>query len=95
MATTEQIGKVATSIVDVMKGAPVILALLLVNIGFLAFFSYLMGQVSANARERNKAQLELIESLVKDIRDCRGGGRSMLFKDTIGKAAPYDVQSTR
>lgn len=78
---TEQIGKVASGIVDVMRGAPVILALLLVNIAFIAFFSYLLGQVASNSRERNQAQLQLIESLVKDIRDCRSDRRSELPHD--------------
>jgi phage gp36-like protein len=72
---SEQIGKVAGGIVDVMRGAPVILALLVVNICFIAFFSYLLGQVATNSRERNESQVKLIEKLVGDIRDCRSGQR--------------------
>lgn len=82
----ETTGKVASGVVEVMRGSPVILALLLVILGFLIFASYLLGEVATNARERNKEQLALIENLVKDIRDCRSGsGRSMLFKDAIGR----------
>jgi hypothetical protein len=47
--------------------------LLIVNVGFLGFAAYILGEVAANASERNKAQLELISNLVRDIRDCRQG----------------------
>jgi len=71
MGITDEVGKVAGGAVDAMRGTPILLAILLVIIGFLGFNVYLMGEVSSNSRERNKAQLELINSLVKDIRDCR------------------------
>jgi hypothetical protein len=45
--------------------------LLVVNVGFLSFAAYVLGEVAANASERNKSQLELISNLVRDIRDCR------------------------
>jgi Tfp pilus assembly protein PilV len=69
--------------IEAMKSAPLAIALLLVNVGFLVFAAYLLGQVASNASERNKAQIELISSLVKDIRDCRQPKapemKSMLF----------------
>jgi hypothetical protein len=73
--------KVAVSAVDAMKSAPLAIALLVVNVGFLGFAAYLLGEVAANSRERNKAQLSLIESLVKEIRDCRqpSKSRSLMF----------------
>lgn len=74
----EQAGKVASGVVETMKSSPLALALLLVNVGFLGFASYVLGEVAANASERNKTQMELIVSLVKDIRDCRQGPRTML-----------------
>ncbi len=37
------------------------------NVGFLGFAAYVLGEVAANARERNKSQLELITNLVRDI----------------------------
>jgi hypothetical protein len=86
----EQAAKVATSVVDVMRGAPVILALLLVIMGFLVFTAYMLGEVAENSRDRNKAQLQLIESLVKDVRDCQQSGKrseakSMLFQNMKGQ----------
>ena len=88
MGVTEEAGKVATSTIDAMKAAPLALALLMVNIGFLGFTAYILGEVAGNAGERNKAQLEMISQLVRDIRDCRQGPKptnwkvSPVFKDT-------------
>jgi hypothetical protein len=72
----EEAGKVATSTIEAMKSTPLAIALLMVNVGFLGFAGYVLGEVAANAGERNKSQMELIASLVKDIRDCRQGARS-------------------
>ena len=87
----EATGKVVGSAIDAMKSAPLAIALLIVNVGFLAFAAYLLGQVAANSRERNQTQTELIMKLVGDIRDCRQGpkdNRSMIFKDVLGKMTP-------
>jgi hypothetical protein len=65
--------KVATSTVSALSGAPIVIGLLLVNIAFLGFTAYILGEVSGNSEARNKAQLSLINDLVHDIRDCRGG----------------------
>ncbi len=62
---------VATSAIDAMKSTPLAIALLVINIGFLGFAAYVLGEVATNSSERNKSQLELITSLVRDIRDCR------------------------
>jgi hypothetical protein len=69
----EQAGKVASSTIDAMKSTPLAIALLVVNMAFLGFAAYVLGEVAANASERNKSQLELITNLVRDIRDCRQG----------------------
>ncbi len=69
----EATGQVASDAVKAMQSQPLALALLIVNIGFLAFAGYVLGEVASNAGERNKSQLELITSLVRDIRDCRQG----------------------
>jgi Tfp pilus assembly protein PilV len=69
----EQAGKVASATVDAMKSTPLAIALLVVNVGFLGFAAYVLGEVAANAQERNKTQTELITKLVTDIRDCRQG----------------------
>jgi hypothetical protein len=84
MSIPEEAGKVASTAIDAMRSVPLAIALLLVNAGFLGFNGYVLSEVSANARERNKDQMALIAGLV---RDCRGSqnGKSMLFKDVIGK----------
>jgi hypothetical protein len=67
----EEGAKVASSTLDAMRSTPLAIALLIVNVGFLGFAAYVLGEVAANASERNKTQMELIVNLVKDIRDCR------------------------
>lgn len=83
---TEEVGKVASTTIEAMKSTPLAIALLVVNVGFLGFAAYVLGEVAANASERNKTQMELISKLVSDIRDCRQGPRptaskSILFRD--------------
>jgi hypothetical protein len=73
MNFTEQSAEVANTALNAMKSTPLAIALLMVNVGFLAFATYVLGEVSTNASERNKAQFELITKLVTDIRDCRQG----------------------
>jgi hypothetical protein len=73
MGVTEEAGKVGSAAVSAMSSQPLAIALLVINIGFLGFAGYVLGQVAANASERNKTQMELISRLVSDIRDCRGG----------------------
>jgi Tfp pilus assembly protein PilV len=67
----EATGKAASAVATAMTGSPLALALLIVNIGFLGFAAYILGEVAANASERNKTQAELISKLVTDVRDCR------------------------
>jgi hypothetical protein len=71
--TVEEAGKVATSAIDAMKSTPLAIALLVVNVGFLGFAAYVLGEVAENARVRNTSQTQLISDMVKDIRDCRTG----------------------
>jgi hypothetical protein len=78
MSPIETSGKVLGSAIDAMKSAPLAIALLVVNVGFLGFAAYLLGEVAANSRERNKSQTELIAKLVTDIRDCRQGPKTEL-----------------
>jgi hypothetical protein len=86
MSPIQTTGKVASGAIDAMKATPILLAAMIIIMGSLVFAAYLLGEVAANAGERNKAQLQLIEKLVGDIRDCRqgpkpNGARSLLFKD--------------
>lgn len=71
MGVTEEAGKVGSAAVSAMQSTPLAIALLLVNVGFLAFAGYVLGQVAANASERNKSQMDLIGRLAEDIKDCR------------------------
>jgi Tfp pilus assembly protein PilV len=76
MTVPETAGKVATSAIEAMKSTPLAIALLVVNIGFLGFAAYVLGEVATNASERNKTQMELIMRLVTDIRDCKQGPKA-------------------
>lgn len=76
MNAIEETGKVATGVVNAMQSTPLAIALLVVNVGFLGFAAYVLGEVAANAQERNKTQSELISKLVGDIRDCRQGPKT-------------------
>jgi hypothetical protein len=85
---TQETGKAIASTVEAMKSTPLALALLVVNVAFLGIAAYVLGEVAANAQERNKSQVELISKLVGDIRDCRQprnptGMRSLLYRDSI------------
>jgi hypothetical protein len=71
MGLTEEAGKVGTAAVSAMASTPLAIALLIVNIGFLGFAGYVLGEVAQSARIRNETQMELITKLVTDIRDCR------------------------
>ncbi len=82
MGLTEEAGKAAGSVVDAMKGTPMLLVVLLINAAFLGVIVYLMGEAVANSAERNKQQLTLIEKLVTDIRDCRQGPRGNSYDPT-------------
>jgi len=73
MGITEEGGKIATSAIDSMRGTPLGVALLVVNLAFLAFVAYVLGEISENSKSRNQTQMELISRLVTDIRDCRAG----------------------
>jgi hypothetical protein len=64
----EEAGKVATATIDAMRSVPLAVALLVVNVAFLAFAAYLLAEVSANASERNRTQMDLIAKLVTECR---------------------------
>jgi hypothetical protein len=89
MNVSAEVGKVASSAVDAMKSTPLAIALLVVNVGFLGFAAYVLGEVAANASERNKSQLELITNLVRDIRDCRQGP-TPTFLSRVGRGRPWE-----
>jgi hypothetical protein len=75
VGVTEEAGKVGTAAVSAMSSQPLAIALLIINVGFLGFAGYVLGEVASNAVERNKGQMDLIKQLVTDIRDCRTGSK--------------------
>lgn len=84
MSIPEEAGKVASSTIEAMKSVPLAIALLVVNIMFLGFSGYILNTVANNASERNKQQLEMITTLIKDCRPpAKTGMRSLLYRDTI------------
>jgi hypothetical protein len=90
MNLTEGATKVMTTATEAMRSVPLAIALLLVNIGFLVFATYVLGRVAENAQERHKTQAELISSLVKQIAECGDNNprvkpnKSLMFRDTRG-----------
>jgi hypothetical protein len=74
MNIIEEGSKVASATVDAMRSVPLAIALLVVNVGFLCFAGYVLGQVAANAGERNRSQMELIGKLVHEFKDCNKAG---------------------
>jgi hypothetical protein len=75
VGVSEEAGKVGTAAVSAMSSQPLAIALLVINIGFIGFAGYVLGEVAANASERNKSQMDLIAKLVSNIRDCRAGAK--------------------
>jgi len=71
MGLTEEAGKVGTAAVGAMAGTPLAIALLIVNVGFLAFAAYILGEVAQNAQIRNQTQMDLIVKLADDLRGCK------------------------
>lgn len=76
MNTVEGATKVATAAVSAMASTPLAVALLIVNVCFLATASYVLKEIATNSKERNKAQTELIVKLVSEITDCRQGPKT-------------------
>jgi len=86
----EQTGKAVAATAEAFKSTPLALALLIVNVGFLGFAGYVLGQVSVNASERNKSQMELISQMIKDIRDCRQGPQRSSASGTAINYCPWE-----
>lgn len=73
MGVTEEAGKVGTAAVGAMSSQPLAIALLIVNVGFLAFAGFVLGKVAENAQERNKTQMDMLGRLADDLANCRSG----------------------
>ena len=89
MGLTEEGGKVATATVGAMSSQPLAIALLVVNIGFLAFAGFVLGKVAANAQERNKTQMDLIGRLADDLTTCRAEARPSKSNWTLDYAPSF------
>jgi len=67
----EEVGKVATGFIDVMKSQPLALSLVIMNIGLLILFYLIMDRVGTMNREREAAmrleQKEIREILTKCV----------------------------
>jgi hypothetical protein len=66
MTEPEAVTSVANSAIGAMRSTPLAIALLAVNIVFLVFSTYLLREVSANSRERNKSQVDMINTLIRE-----------------------------
>ena len=57
MGITEEAGKAAGSVIDAMKGVPMLLAMLLVNLGFLGIIVYFMGEAAPTPARETSSNL--------------------------------------
>jgi hypothetical protein len=67
----EKIAEVANTTIEALKSAPVLLGLLLVNVVFLGVFTYVFIQIASSTAARSHEQIEMINALLKDLRECR------------------------
>jgi hypothetical protein len=77
----ETSGDVAKAAIGSMSGSPLGIALLIVNLAFLGFIGYVLGEVAEGTKLRNETQMNLIGKLVTDIRDCRQGPNPPRFTE--------------
>ena len=79
MGVTEEAGKIGTAAVGAMASTPLAIALLLVNVGFLGFAGYVLGEVAEGARTRNATQMDLISKLAEDLRNCTPASKTSFW----------------
>jgi hypothetical protein len=65
LGATEEAGKVATGTVDALKSQPLALALVVVNVLFLAVGGYALHDVGGSMKARQIRQDELLASLME------------------------------
>ena len=66
MGAIEEGGKALGGIVDAMRSAPLALALILVNIIFIGFMTYVLHEIAENQRLRSAASESLLTQLVRE-----------------------------
>ena len=89
MNALEGAGKAVSSVADAMKGAPIVLALVIINGAFIGLVIYLLMVIGDNARERNATQIDLIKQM---MRDCAAGDKpkpSIMFRSSRSREAPH------
>ena len=83
MGAMEEGGKVATSVVDSLKGTPMVLALLVINAVFIGFLTYVAHTMSKKNEADIAANQELIKQILSTCFDKRSEvppPKSMVFK---------------
>jgi len=71
MGAIEEGGKVATSVVESMKAQPLALAVIVVNVLFLAFLVYVFHAISTTNRIERERRAEMFQELRKTCETCR------------------------
>jgi hypothetical protein len=64
--TNEGITGVVSTAVDAMRSTPLAVALLMVNLGFLAFSGYIAHEATKNTRMREQQHMELVLAILKE-----------------------------
>ena len=67
----EEGAKVASGVVEGLKSQPHILALIVVNLLFLAFIVWVLSEVSAGNRARDAQTQKMFTELQESLRVCR------------------------
>ena len=67
----EEGAKVANSIVEGLKSQPVTLALIVMNVLFLAFVVWVLHEISTTNKTREEQSTQLIRELQESLRVCR------------------------
>ena len=94
MGLTEEAGKVGTAAVGAMSSKPLAIALLLVNIGFLAFAGFILGKVAGRHRHATSPDGSDLEA-GDDIHDCRQAQKQDAggLEDLLDTMEPHGKES--
>lgn len=66
MGASQEIGKIATGIIENLKSQPLALALVVVNVLFLATALLILRDVATNARVRDESEARLLAQVLSD-----------------------------
>jgi len=83
MGTVEEGSRVATSLIDGLKQQPLALAVIVVNLCFLAFLTYIAHEMGDKNRSDSQASRDMIQQLVQACIEKRSENqKSLVFKDS-------------